>query len=70
MIRHNHHFHTLSEVFLIAEIEVNHNGDMYLEKKLIKTALIPVTMEIPRSEDALVSSPCLFNLTINLNDDF
>ena len=70
MIRQNNHFHTFSDVNIIAEIGVNHNGDMYLEKKLIKTIPFPVTMEISRSEDALVSSPCLFNQTINLNDDF
>jgi N,N'-diacetyllegionaminate synthase len=38
MIRHNNHFCTFSEVYLIAEIGVNHNGDMNLAKKMIEAA--------------------------------
>ena len=38
MIRHTHHFRTFSEVYLIAEIGVNHNGDMNLAKKMIEAA--------------------------------
>ena len=38
MINYNNHFCMLSEVYLIAEIGVNHNGDMTLAKKMIEAA--------------------------------
>jgi N,N'-diacetyllegionaminate synthase len=38
MIRQNNHFDEFSEVYLIAEIGVNHNGDLNLAKKMIEAA--------------------------------
>jgi len=38
MVRKINHFCTLSEVYLIAEIGVNHNGDLTLAKKMIESA--------------------------------